>query len=226
MLGGHTRVSKSVDGREVGAWWECRTHPTRWKIESKNLGRKHLELSERRRVFAREKQRGKRAERKFACKKHKAARERSQLEELTFGTFNIRTAAVNGVNGIRHIDTLLRSCVAKDCDVIGLQETKRYGTPKIISSGSDVFFSGDCSGVKTRKGQHQVGLSIKEEIVKKTGEDGITIECISVRLLKARISIKSNFATFFVVPHNITSPRPRKRRRGRRPNTWQLSTSM
>ena len=32
-----------------------------------------------------------------------------------------------------------------------------------------------------------------------TGEDGITIiECISASLLKARISIKSNFVTFVV----------------------------
>ena len=34
--------------------------------------------------------------------------------------------------------------------------------------------------------------------MKKTGEDGITIECVSARLLKARIMIKSNFVTFVV----------------------------
>ena len=56
------------------------------------------------------------------------------------------------------------------------------------------FFSGDCN----RKGQHRVGLAIKEKIVKKAGEDGITIECISARLLKARLSSKSNFVTFVV----------------------------
>ena len=52
--------------------------------------------------------------------------------------------------------------------------------------------------VKGRKGQHGVGLVIEEEIVKKAGEDGIVIECISTRLLKARISIKSNLITFVV----------------------------
>ena len=100
-------------------------HPTRRKKEGKNLGRKHLEeLSERRRAFfARKKRRGKRAERKSVRKKHKATRAKSRPEELTFGTFNVRTAAVNGVNGIGHIDTLLRTCAAKGCDVIGLQET-------------------------------------------------------------------------------------------------------
>ena len=125
-------------------------------------------------------------------------RARSRLEELTFGRFNVCTAAVSGVNGIGHIDTLARTCAAKGCDVIGLQETKRGGTSEMSASGYPVFFSGDCSMVKGRKGQHGVGLAIKEEIVKKAGEDGITIECISARLLKARILIKSNFVTFVV----------------------------
>ena len=79
--------------------------PTRRKNEDKNLGKKHLlELSERRRAFARKKRRGKRAERKSARKKHKATRARSRLEELTFGMFNVRTAADNGLNGIGHIN--------------------------------------------------------------------------------------------------------------------------
>ena len=88
-------------------------HPTRRENEGKNLGRKHLELSERRWAFARKKRREKQAERTVARMKHKAARARSQLDELTFGTFNVRTAAFNGSNGIGHIDTLLRPCVAK-----------------------------------------------------------------------------------------------------------------
>ena len=82
-------------------------------------------------------------EKESARKKHKAAAARSRLEELTFGTFNVRTAAVNGVNGIGHIDTLLRTCAAKGCDVIGLQETNRDGTFEISASGYRVFFNGD-----------------------------------------------------------------------------------
>ena len=160
-------------------------YPTRRKNEGKNLGRKHSELSKKRRVFARKKRREERAEKKSARKKHKAARARSWLENLTFGTFNVRTAAVNGVNGIGHIDTLLRTCAAEGCDVIGLQETKRDGTSKISASGYRIFFRRDCTMVNGRKGQHGVGLAIKEEIVAKAGEDDITIECISTRLLKA-----------------------------------------
>ena len=172
-------------------------HPTRRKNEGKNLGRKYLELSERRRAFTREKRRGKRTERKSARKKHEAARARSRLEELTFGAFNVRTAAVSVVNGIGHVDTLLRTCAAKG--FIGLQEeTKRDGTSEISAYEYRVYFSGDCSMVKGRKGQHGVGVAIKEEVVKKAGEDSITIECISARPLKARISIKSNSVTFLV----------------------------
>ena len=48
--------------------------------------------------------------------KHKAARARSRLNELTFSTFNVRTEAVNGFNGIGHIDTLLTPCAVKGYD--------------------------------------------------------------------------------------------------------------
>ena len=115
-------------------------HPTRRKKEDKNLGRKHLELSERRRAFAREEPRGKRADRKAARKKDKAASAKSWLDKLTLGTFNVRTATVNGANDISHIDTLLRRYATKGCDVIGLQETKRDGNSEIVVSGYRVFF--------------------------------------------------------------------------------------
>ena len=99
------------------------------------------------------------------------------------------SADIKGVDGIGHIDSLLRPCAAKDCDVIELQETKRDETSEIVPAGYRVYFIGDCSGVKGRKGQHGVGLAVREEIVKKACKDGIAIECISARLLKARISI-------------------------------------
>ena len=56
---------------------------------------------------------------------HKASRARSRLDDRMFGTFNVRTAAVNGVNGIGHIDTLLRPCAAKGCGVFLLHDPKR-----------------------------------------------------------------------------------------------------
>ena len=106
-------------------------HPTRRKNEGKNLGRKLLELNEKRRTFSRKKRRGKRVERKSARKIYKDARARSLRKKLTFGTFNVRTVGVNGVNGIGYIDTLLTICTAKGCDAIGLQQTKRDGISEI-----------------------------------------------------------------------------------------------
>ena len=191
----HVSKQESRQRRSRGLVGEPR--PTRRKNQGGNLG-KNLELSERRKALARKKRRKKRAVRKAARMKHQAVRARRWLEELMFGTFIVRTAALKGVNGIGHIECLLRICAGKGCDVIGLKETKRGGTSEIVAAGHRVYFSGDCSGVKGRKGQHGVGLAVKEEIVKKAGKDSITIKCISARLLKTRISIKSTFVTFVV----------------------------
>ena len=48
-----------------------------------------------------------------------------------FGTFNVSTAAVNGVNGIRHIDTLLRPVL--QMVVTSLDRRRQKGTelPKL-----------------------------------------------------------------------------------------------
>ena len=88
---------------------------------------------------------------------------------------------------------------------------KRDGTSETVASGYLVFFSGDCSGLEGRKGQHRVGLEIKKEMVKKAGEDDITIECISARLLKARMSIKSNSITFVLAYAPIEKARGARR---------------
>ena len=75
---------------------------------------------------------------------------------------------------------------------------RRPKISEIVAAGYRVYFSGYCTGVRVKKGQHGVGLAIKEGIVKKAGKDGFTIECINARLLKACISIKSSFVTFVV----------------------------
>ena len=67
-----------------------------------------------------------------------------------------------------------------------------------MASGYRVYFSDDCSGVEGRKGQHGVGLAINRNIIKKASKDGIAIECISARLLKARISVRSKLGTSVV----------------------------
>ena len=103
-------------------------------------------------VFTRKKRRGKRVEKKSSRKKHKAARATSPLEELTFGTLNVRTAAVNSVNGIGHIDTLLRTCATKGCCVIKLQETKRDGTSEISALDTASFPAVIVAWLRVEKG--------------------------------------------------------------------------
>ena len=139
-------------------------HATRRKNEGNNLGRKQNSVKGGGHLL------GKGdggSGRKSARKKYKAARVGSRLEELTFGTFNVRTAAVNGVNGIGHIGTLLRTCAGKGCDVIGLQVTIIKGTelPKFRQLDTAPFSGGDYDMVKSRKEQHGVGLVIREGTV-------------------------------------------------------------
>ena len=96
----------------------------------------------------------------------KAARARSGLDELTFGTFNVRTAAVNGANRIDHIDTLLRPCLC--CKVFvtlsGCRRPNGTEHPKswhlVAASISALIAAGSKGGKK----QHGIGLAIKEEI--------------------------------------------------------------
>ena len=72
---------------------------------------------------------------------------RSRLEVLTFGSFNVRTAAVKALHGIGHIDVFLRPCAANGCDII-----QRDGTSEIVAAGYRVYFSGDCSEEKGNTG--------------------------------------------------------------------------
>ena len=88
-----------------------------------------------------------------------SARARSRLEELTFGASNVRTAAVNGVNGIGHIDTLLRTCAAKGCDVIGLQQAKRDGTSEIRHLDTASFLVVIAAWL--RAGEGSMGLDLR-----------------------------------------------------------------
>ena len=67
--------------------------------------------------------------------KHQAAEARRRPKELTFGNFIVRTAAIKSVNGIGHINRLLRICAGKGYDVIGLQETNETEFLKLWQSG-------------------------------------------------------------------------------------------
>ena len=80
---------------------------------------------------------------KTAGMPYKAARARSRLDGLTLGTFSVLTEEVNGVYGICHIDTLLRTCATKGCKLSDCRTPNGTEHPRLwhldtasISAGS------------------------------------------------------------------------------------------
>lgn len=135
--------------------------------------------------------------------KHQTTEEERSLEYGMFGTFNVRIGGIEGVYYIGHINSLLRSCVVKGCNVIRLLKTKRDGIIGNLAAGYRVHFGGNYRGVEGRKRKHRVELAVKGEIVWKVGKGDIKNERISTRLLKARISYFISIVTF-VVSHAPT----------------------
>ena len=81
------------------------------------------------------------------------------------GTFNVRTLAVNGKNGIGYSEVILKVWQELRCDVIGFQETRRNGQSTFTAAGYTVFRSGADGGKYEKKGTHGVGLAVRESIV-------------------------------------------------------------
>ena len=76
------------------------------------------------------------------------ARARSRTGELNVATWNVRSLSLTGRRGAGHAKVLLQKCKMLDCDVIGLQETRRPGRTEFAAAGYRVF----CSGVDGRTG--------------------------------------------------------------------------
>ena len=57
-------------------------------------------------------------------------------------TYNVRTLAVKGKNGYGHDGRVLAKGRQLGCDVLGLQETRRSGSPTFLAAGYRVFCSG------------------------------------------------------------------------------------
>ena len=55
------------------------------------------------------------------------------------GTFNVRTLAFNGKNGIGHSEVTMKVCHELGCDVIGLHETRRDRQSTFTAAGHTVF---------------------------------------------------------------------------------------
>ena len=149
----------------------------RRKNQSKSLERHLLELGKRRREISSENVTGEAGD-----KKGRPLEIQGRQGEVSGGRAYVR-----------HYQCLRSSY--NDVNGIGLQETKRGKTPQIVVFGYRV--SGDCSGIKGRNVKHGIESEIKE-IIEIAGKDGIATDCISTRLLKTRVLIKSSFFTFVV----------------------------
>ena len=158
--------SREGDGRGVSGLLP----PSRWHLGKNRAGRRETERGkhsvwEKRRVEwrkseARKKRRRRRRIRRAAHKIRTDARARSRAGDLVVGTYNVRTLAFKGTNGIGHAEVILKTCEDAGCDVIGLQEVRRNGESAFTAAGYVVFCSGADGGKYKKKGNHGVGLVV------------------------------------------------------------------
>ena len=73
-------------------------------------------------------------------------RARAHGREITVGTQNVRTMAVDGTHGVGRVLDILCVYDRLGCDVISLQETRRSGHSAFSQAGYLVYCSGECGG--------------------------------------------------------------------------------
>ena len=115
-------------------------------------------------------------------------------------TYNVRTLAFKGMNGIGHAEVILNTCEDAGCNIIGLQEMRRNGQSAFTAVGYVVVCSGADGGKHENKGNHGVGLAVRKSIVAGMDKGDAAVECISARLMMVRIQLKgkSNGVSFIV----------------------------
>ena len=155
---------------------------------------------EGRKSDARKKRRRRRRFRRADQKIRTGARARSRAEELVVGSYNVRTLAFKGTNGLGHAKVILKTCEDAGYDIIGLQKVRRDGQSAFRAAGYVVFRSGADGGKHEKKGNHGVGLAVRESIVAGMDNGDVAVECISARLMKVRIQLKGkcNGVSFIV----------------------------
>ena len=117
----------------------------------------------------------------------KSEREKVRRQELTIATHNVRTMAVDGKHGVGRAAEVLSEYEERDCDIIGLQETRRSGQSALVEAGYVVYCSGEGGGEGGgKKGQGGIGLAIRRDIIRAQKHSP---EFISDRLLKVTLKL-------------------------------------
>ena len=206
-----THVSKNQSREGDGRGVSGLLPPSRLHLGKNRAGRRETErgkysVREKRRVKWRksearkERRRRRRRIRRAAHKICTDARAMSRAGELVVGTYNGRTLGFKGTNGIGHAEVIMKTCEGAGCNIIGLQEVRRNGQSAFTAAGYVVFCSEADGGKYEKKGNHGVGLAVREYIVAGMDKGDVVVECISDRLMKIRIQLKgkSNSVSFIV----------------------------
>ena len=194
------------DGRWTGRRGVRRLNPRREnKIQGKNGDRergKAEKVTERRKMLARKRRRRGRAERRRLRQRKRRNRARARGRETAVATHNVRTIAVDGAHGVGLALDVLSVYDRLECDVIGLQETRRSGHSAFSQAGYLVYCSGECGGENGgKKGQGEVGLAVRNSIARAARPP----EFISDRLLKVTLELRVRAkAVTFVVAYAPT----------------------
>ena len=164
-------------------------------------------ISNRKKIARKGRRRARPERRRNAKTSQNVARARSRIGELNVATWNVRSLSLTGRRGAGHAEVLLQKCKVLDCDVIGLQETRRPGRTEFAAAGYPVFCSG-IDGSTGRAGQHGVGLAVKESIIRGATW---TQELTNERLVSMTFNLtgKSN-AIAFVVAYGVSNTRQQK----------------
>ena len=188
--------SREGDGRGVSGLLP----PSRWQLGKNRAARRETERGkysvwEKRRVDGRKSDARKKRHRRIrraAQKIRTAARAGSRAGKLIAGTYNVRTLAFKGTNGIGHAEVILKTCKDAGCDIIGLQEVRRNEQSAFTAAGYVVFCSGADGETHEKKGNHGVGLAVRESIVAGMDKGEVAVECISARLMKVASNSNGN----------------------------------
>ena len=170
--------------------------PEKYKKQKKQKIR--TETTRRKKLLARKRRRRGRAGRRVKRREAESEREKVRRQELTIATHNVRTMAVDGKHGVGRAADVLSEYEERDCDIIGLQETRRSGQSALVEAGYVVYCSGEGGGEGGgKKGQGGVGLAIRRDIIRAQKDSP---GFISERLLKVTLELcgRARAVTFVV----------------------------
>ena len=164
------------------------------------------EIYKKKKILARKKRRRGRTGRCAARRQASNDRDRARRRELVIATHNVWTMAVDGKHGVGRAEEVLHMYQDMDCDIIGLQETRRSGQSALLQGGYVVSCSGESGGGgEGEKSQGGVGLAVCKSIPR---AEARPTEFISDRLPKVTLELCGRArAVAFVVGYAPTDTR-------------------